>query len=62
LLNLIEIEDFGDLTVVAKDGRKFNCHRDIPARRSEVFKRMIISGMKKEGGNVVNKDKESSEV
>ncbi len=49
-----EAEDFGDTTIVASDGQKFRCHKDILARRSEVFKLMFSSGLKESIENIVN--------
>ncbi len=56
VLKWFQSADFGDTTVMANDGKKFHCHRDVLSRRSEVFKLMFNCPMKESKENLVEID------
>ncbi|PKK79449.1 hypothetical protein RhiirC2_727236 [Rhizophagus irregularis] len=53
---------FSDIKIKGNDGKEINAHRVILAVRSEVFKRMLLNGMKESSQEVIEFPEFSSDV
>ncbi len=62
LKSLLENPLLSDIKLKGNDGKEISAHRNILVVRSEVFKRMLLNGMKETTQGVIEFPKFSSDI
>src|SRR5436190_24208519 len=62
LKSLLDVPLFSDIRIKGNDNKEINAHRAILVARSEVFKRMLLNGMKETTQDVIEFPEFSSDI